>query len=421
MSGGPITILVHDQAGALWTKLDGLVEGLGAPVVLLRTTDPIELGRVLTERRVDVLVAGPGLDSRSGFARLRIIRDELPRLVLVLAMGRLDHHEANLVIPTGAVDLFQPSAEAAEVRRALDRAIALSRAIADPATVADRPAAPATDGGLGHRVITVASASGGSGKTFLATNLAWFLAAEGGRRTAIIDLDLQFGEVSSSLQLRPRYTITDLIQQGDEPASELEAHIEEFFERHESGVSVLAAPRSPAEADVLRPEDIARVIDAARRHYDDVIIDTSPTLSDAVLAAAKRSDELLVVATLDIPSIRNLQVLLDSLEVLGVPTDVAHLLLNKVERDGGIDLGDVAQLFPNGFDASLPYAREAQQALNAGRPVMAHRPDSPIARELAATLARLLPDDRRAAVEARLLAERPRSRWWGRRQEAVAS
>jgi pilus assembly protein CpaE len=268
----------------------------------------------------------------------------------------------------------------------------------------------------------VASASGGCGKTFLATNLAWFLTHKGGRRVCILDLDLQFGEVTAALQLRPRYTITDLIQHGDEPQSELDAHIEEFCDQDETGVWVLAAPRDPTEAAMIQPEDIGRVIDAAARHFDDVIIDTPPMLGDAVLTAFHRSDELFVLATLDIPSVRNMRVFLDTLDRLNVPTDAVRLFLNKAEDDAGMDVRQIDDLFPRGFDGTLPYSRDVQRSLNAGLPVMAHRPDSAISHRLGDATKRLLEPSQRETYEAERVEPRSGGRWWrSRNHEAAAS
>ncbi|MGN6695629.1 MAG: AAA family ATPase [Aquihabitans sp.] len=414
-------VLVHDQRGALWSKVDGAAATMKPKPVVLRSADLGELGRVLTEQHVDVLVAGPGLDNRSGFERLRIIRDELPRLVTVLAVDRIDHHDATTVVRAGAVDMIQATVEQDRLAATISRASSLALRIIDPtpATTEHLPAPPPE---RPQRVITVASASGGCGKTFLATNLAWFLTHKGGRRVCILDLDLQFGEVTAALQLRPRYTITDLIQHGDEPQSELDAHIEEFCDQDETGVWVLAAPRDPTEAAMIQPEDIGRVIDAAARHFDDVIIDTPPMLGDAVLTAFHRSDELFVLATLDIPSVRNMRVFLDTLDRLNVHTDSVRLFLNKAEDDAGMEVRQIDDLFPRGFDGTLPYSRDVQRSLNAGLPVMAHRPDSAISHRLGDATKRLLEPSQRQAYEAERAEPRSGGRWWrGRNHEPAAS
>src|SRR5688500_8910413 len=119
------------------------------------------------------------------------------------------------------------------------------------------------------QVFTTASATGGCGKTFYATNLAYFLAHHTNKRVCIVDLDLQFGEVSTALRLRPKYTVFDALRrdEGDE-RDHLQTHLEEYLTMHETGVWVLPAPKDPAEADGITPPDVTRVIEADRQRFN---------------------------------------------------------------------------------------------------------------------------------------------------------
>lgn len=386
-------VLVYDDEGGLAAAVASVLDHHG-PVEVTGCGESGELIRLLTERRWDVLVAGPGLDDRAGFKRLRIIREELPHLMVVLIAADADALDVQAVARAGVVDLLRQPPTAPELREALDRAIELGRAIAEapePAAPAEAAPAPSRQP-VPHRgrIITVASASGGCGKTFLATNLAWFLARRGGRRVCIVDLDLQFGEVAAALRLHPAATILDLARH-DDPAG-LPAALAESRVVHEAGFSVLAAPGDPTEAATIRPDDISRILEAARASFDDVIVDTPPALTDGVMAAYHRSDELFVMATLDIPSIRNLQVFLATLQRLEVPAETVRLVLNKAESGSGIEAHQLTRLFPQGFAATLPYEREVHRSINAGQPVLATAPDTAIAADLARCLHRLLPD-----------------------------
>ena len=150
-------------------------------------------------------------------------------------------------------------------------------------------------------VFTVASSSGGCGKTFYATNLACYLAAQTGQRVCLVDLDLQFGEVSTALHLRPRFTISDLLSREPVDDDDLDEHVEEYLEEHELGFSVLAAPFSPADADMIAPKDVYKVMGALRRHFDYIVVDTPAQLSEIVLAAFDHSTRVLCMVTLDLP------------------------------------------------------------------------------------------------------------------------
>ena len=95
-----------------------------------------------------------------------------------------------------------------------------------------------------------------------------------GKRVCIVDLDLQFGEVSTALRLRPKYTIFDALQREDTDEADLQAHIEEYTVVHDTGVHVLAAPRDPSEADRISPPDVTRILEAVRNRFDYVLVDT---------------------------------------------------------------------------------------------------------------------------------------------------
>jgi pilus assembly protein CpaE len=348
----------------------------------------------------DVLVAGPSLGTRSGLARLRLIREELPAMSVVLAFSRRPDASLRDIVRTGAVDLLQLPVEDKELAEAVERAIELSGATVAVESVDPAPAvAAAVTGGPGT-VYTISSATGGCGKTFYATNLAFFLTRYTQKRVCIVDLDLQFGEVSTALRLRPKYTIFDALQREDTDEADLQAHIEEYCVQHETGVSVLAAPREPSEADRINPPDVTRILEAVRNTFDYVIVDTPPALAETVLAAFDLSDMLYVMCTLDLPSVRNMSVFLGTLDRLKVPTDNVRLILNKAESDVGIDIEQVTKLFPQGFESVLPYAKEVSRSINLGMPVMAASPTAEISSLMAGGMKLVLPEDVQLRVEA---------------------
>jgi len=351
---------------------------------------------VLTEDGpFDVLVAGQGLATRTGLARLQVIHDEMPTMSSVLAFTDRPDAQLRDIVRSGAIDLLHLPVTDRVLRECLERAIELSR----PATVAPEPlagAGPAMPAATGT-VFTASSATGGCGKTFLATNLAYYLHHHTGAKTCIIDLDLQFGEVSTAMRLRPRFSIADLLAREDPEAPEvdLSGHIEEYMATHETGVMVLPAPRDPSDADRIHPTDVTRVLEAARRRFQYVVVDTPSQLSEVVLAAFDQSDSLYVMATMDLPSVRNMGVFLNTLEKLKIPSDNVRLMLNKAEQDVGIDVDQITKLFPQGFTAVLPYDREVSRSVNVGSPILAFNPGTEVSRRLSVGLSPLLPEEQR--------------------------
>jgi pilus assembly protein CpaE len=282
--------------------------------------------------------------------------------------------------------MLQLPADDSMIRASMERAIGLAERAALMTTAPDvevtTPAVAGAPVARSHgQIVTLASATGGCGKTFLATNLAYLMARVPGQRVCIVDLDLQFGEVSTALHLRPKYTICDALAREEE-SGDLKDCIDDYVVRHESGVAVLAAPRDPSEADRIEPPDVTKVLLAARDNFDIVIVDTPPYLSEVVLAAFDLSSSLYAVATLDLPSVRNMGVFLSTMDRLKIPADNVRLILNKAERDVGIDVEQVKKLFPQGFSAVLPYAKEVSKSINLGLPVVAASPTSEISRRI---------------------------------------
>ena len=352
-----------------------------------------------------VLFAGPSLASRSGLRRLAALHEDCPATSIVLAFS--DRPDASLreIVQAGADDILRLPFDSDDLVIALERALDIGgRRLAGvtpktPPGVIPLPVTPAAP--TQARVFTVSSATGGCGKTFMATNMALFLARHTGKRVVLVDLDLQFGEVSTALRLRPNYTIYDALHRDDDDF-DFGEHLEEFLVHHEGGFQVLAAPKDPAEADRIGPADVTRILDVLRSHCDYLVVDTPAALTEVVLAAFDVSQHLFSLATVDLPSVRNLGVFLQTLDKLRIPSDNISLILNKAERDVGLDIGQITRLFPQGFKAILPYAREVSRSINMGMPVLASDPTAEVSRKLAACLLEYLPDAERAKANAGL-------------------
>lgn len=338
---------------------------------------------------IDVVVAGPGTGTQPGFARLQTLRRQFPAMSVVLAFSERPRSSLRDIVRAGAVDLLKLPVNDEALAGALQRAVDMS---VENASTGNQPlngqaSRPQEVGS----VFTVASASGGAGKTFYATNLAYFLQSHGEGRVCLVDLDLQFGEVSSALRLRPRYTLADVVDRDEGEDDELARQIEEYITVHDSGVHVLAAPKDPAEEERVDAGDVRAVLEALRCRFEYVVVDTPPVLNEAVISALELSDQVHVLVTLDVPSLRNMSAFLKTLDQLDVPGDAIRLVLNKAERDLGVEVDQLVKLYPQGFFVELPYVREVTKSLNLGTPMLALNPGSVVSRKLEASLASLVP------------------------------
>ncbi len=390
-------ILVLDRGNELLRQVTEIAGELRPRPEVVSCERVGTVGETLTDDGpFDVLIAGPSLGTKAGLSRLQIIHDELPAMSVVLAFSNRPDAQLRDIIRAGAIDLLQLPVTERVLRDALERAIEVGHQRPKLTSVAphDQAVAPARQG----TVFTVGSATGGCGKTFFATNLAYFLHHHTGRSVCIVDLDLQFGEVSTSLRLRPRYTIFDVLQREEAEEGDLPSHLEDYLVTHDTGVQILAAPKDPSDADRIHPPDVTKIIEMLREKFDYVIVDTPSALTEIVLAAFDLSDHLYVMATLDLPSVRNMGVFLNTLEKLKMPAENVQLILNKAERDVGLDIDQVTRLFPQGFQAVLPYAREVSKSVNVGTPILAFSPGSEVSSRIQTGLAPILPDDARFRI-----------------------
>lgn len=366
--------------------------GAGAEGSVTHVPDLAEL--VEDDAHYDVVVAGPPCGTRLGLGALAAYHERAPRTSILLAFDRPHVHTRDIVW-VGADALVEPDApEAVEV--AVQRSLTLARGrVTDVAAELARREAP-----LG-RTFTVCSATGGCGKTFYATNLAFFLAQWTGARVALVDLDLQFGEVTAAMRLKVKHTISDALAAASDEGDGLAAHLDELVTHHESGVDVLPAPRRPDEADRITPAEIGQVVEVLQGAYDYVVVDTPTGLGEGVLAAMDRSERLFLLATLDVPSVRNLRLFVDTLGRLEISDESVSLVLNKAQKGNGIEPAEVERIFGRGFQAVLPYAPEVPKSVSEGQPVLASSPEAEISQLLAGGVAELLPEDARAAFDAR--------------------
>ncbi|PKW27168.1 AAA family ATPase [Phycicoccus duodecadis] len=226
------------------------------------------------------------------------------------------------------------------------------------------------------RVVTVFSAKGGVGKTTLSTNTAVHL-AHSGLRTLLVDLDLSFGDVAISLQLVPTQSVYDAVS--------MSGHLDEDALRsivvthEESGLDVLCAPNDPGDADRIPVPTVTELLKIARRYYDYVIVDTPPSFTEHVLAAIDISDSLVLIATLDIPAVKNLRVAIDTLDMIGSPKDARIIVLNRADAKVGLRPEDVEAAIKTPIAVNIPNSLTVPASVNRGVAIVLDEPKAAVA------------------------------------------
>jgi pilus assembly protein CpaE len=313
-----------------------------------------ESWRTLQETSPDLLVvACSGYSDRALYFIDSAVKQQPDRPIVVLTTGSPNGF-VRRVFETGADDILTLPEAPERISFALEKAIARRRGAAIASGIA-----------LGS-MICILGPKGGTGKTLVATNLAVELANEG-HKVALVDLDLQFGDIGLALGLRPDKTIYDLARSA---GSIDEDKLDAYLVRHSSGARVLLAPTRPDHASAVTVDFLRDVFANLRAMHDYVIIDTPPGFTPEVIAAIDSSSNVCMVGMLDSLSLKNTKLGLETLELMGYDPTRVSLLLNRADTRVGITHEDVAAIIGRMPDVFVPSDRQIPISVNDGTPIV---------------------------------------------------
>jgi pilus assembly protein CpaE len=326
-----------------------------------------ESWQTLQETQTDLLiVACAGYSDRALYLIEGAIKQRPGRPVVVLTQESPNGF-LRRVFEVGADDVVTLPETPENLRFTLQKALARKLGSTTVGSLATAP------------LVAVLGPKGGTGKTLTATNLAVSLATQG-RRVALVDLDLQFGDVALSLGLAPESTIHDLAKAGGSIDAE---KLEGFLVSHASGVRVLLAPTRPDHASTITVEFLREVYAALRSTYDYVVVDTPPGFTPEVIATIDGSSDVVIVGMLDSLSLKNTKLGLETLELMGYDPEHIRLVLNRAGSKVGITADDVRTIVGRDPDVMIPSDREIPRALNEGQPIVVAKGDSDAAHAFA--------------------------------------
>jgi pilus assembly protein CpaE len=309
-----------------------------------------------------VVLLGPHVELQEALSLADSMRLSRPSTSVVLARHLVDAEVLREAMQAGVRDVVTVD-DTAAIEAAIERAYELYLALRGP-------------GGAIHsgRVVTIFSPKGGVGKTTMAVNLALALADKGARKVCLVDLDLAFGDVAITLQLFPTHTIEHAIGSEDSLDASL---LESLVTRHPDSLMVLAAPSHPDVRDRVSATLVSRTLRELRELFDFVVVDTAPAFDEQTLTALDETDECVVVATLDVPTLKNVKVALETLEMLNIARGHRHLLLNRADDAVGLGPDKVESILGMGVTAQVATSMDIAAGTNSGRPIMASQPQHP--------------------------------------------
>lgn len=216
------------------------------------------------------------------------------------------------------------------------------------------------------QIITIFGTKGGVGKSTVATNIATSLAKKTNEKVVILDLDLEFGDVSVMMNIYPKRTIVDLINE----IQNLEGQVlDEYLTEHPSGVKILPAPLSPEHREYITASNIEKILKVLLEDYKYIVIDMAPSFEGINLAALDMADKILFVTTLDLPTIKNVKAGLHVMKSLKYDECKISLILNRYHRQFGISPKDLEKTTGKKILKIIPEDNiTVIQAVNQGKP-----------------------------------------------------
>ncbi len=313
------------------------------------------------------VILGPSVDLSAAVALADGLRVSKPALGVVLVRRRIDTTVLAEALRAGMREVVEDR-DLTGLNEAVARVYALHTALT--------AGSEELQGSSAHgKLITVFSAKGGVGKTTLSTNLATCFATHLKKSTCIVDLDLAFGDVSIVLQLFPVHTIADAagMDRKLDPSA-----VEALLTDHPSGLKALAAPVQPEAKDRINGEMVGKLLRILKQMFEVVVVDSPPAFDEVVLQAFDESDLILLLGTLDVPSLKSLKISAETLSLLNHPKEHWRLVLNRADMKVGLTPQEVEKTLNLPIAAQIPQSNDVPTSINQGKPIVLESPKHPV-------------------------------------------
>ncbi len=365
----------------------------------------------------DIVLTDVNMPIMDGIQLTERLAEELPSSPVIIMSVQGERDYLRRAMQAGAreylVKPFSHDELVAAIRRVYDLEQKKGTFLARTATPAPAMAQPASSAPAD--VVAVFSGKGGVGKTLLATNLAVALAADTGSRVALVDLDLQFGDVGVMLNLDHSRSITDVVDAGENLDREI---LTEVLATGPNGIRVLLAPISPELADLVSADTIRRVMSELRREFDYVVVDMSSHLADFNLEVIEMATKVLVVTALTIPAIKDAKLSLKMLESLNIDPSSILLVVNRCDSHSDFNREAIEQNLGQAVAVQLPFdPRSVGESVTRGSPFVVLAPETDVSRAVSELVGIIAPEQPGALVAAGGGVDKKRKRGLFGRQE----
>lgn len=333
-----------------------------------------EASQTIESGDVRLLLIGPSYATDEQMEEIRNLHNQDPALVLMLVAEEVTADLLRKGMRAGVSDVIESPLDEEKIEAAIEQ---FAHDVLKRKTTTGTP--EVSRSGEDGQIITIMSAKGGSGKTVLATNLALLLTRVPDAKVALVDADLQFGDVCLVLQLEPRFTMVNAAHELHQLDGEL---LDSLLTEHPTGLKVLAAPLEPAFADDITTAGLMQMLDLLRDNFDYVVVDTASLLDELILSLIEKSDHVMMLVDMDLPSVKNAKLALETLRLLKFSTSNVQLVMNRSNSKSKLDNKEIEGALKMEIAAAIPSDAIVAASVNEGRPVVETDPKSKVAKGL---------------------------------------
>jgi pilus assembly protein CpaE len=350
------------------------------------------------DRHTDLLVLSPAIADTDALSIADFINRKSPTTAVVLVRDGSPNGLLPMAMRAGIRDVVNASSGAEELQEALERAIKWSASLKAASGTVSEP-------GVSGKIYSVFSSKGGTGKTFLACNLAVAIAEKTGQETALVDLDVDMGDVFSYFGTEASRPLHDLVAVGEDADVD---SLKSAATKLGDNLWAFGAPHDPTAASISG-DSITKVLKAIQRSFPYTVIDATADYSDLALSSFDNSTEVLLISALDVVGVKHLGKAIETLMSIGVPEERLRIILNRADSKVSLTPEDVERVMNIKVDDLLPSSRLVPLSLNIGRPVFLEEPKSEVARAIGSLADKLIGDDPIANAD-----QKPKRRRFGR-------
>lgn len=374
MMKNKIRIIIIDDIAETRENIKRLIS-LEEDLVVIGEAGNAESGiDVALDLKPDIILMDINLPGMDGLKAAELLTLELPASAIIMISVQEEQYYMKQAMAAGAREFLMKPFTGEDLMNAVRRVYKIEKKRRNY----HQPVQEEVKEG---QVLTIFSGKGGVGKTTISVNLAIALAQQIEDRVVVIDLDLQFGDVALMMDLNPDLSIVDLAREVDD--IDEENGLGGYLTVHESGVDILAAPSRPEEAEMIQAKNLGKIIQALRKKYQYVIIDTKPAFHDINLVAMDLSDRILLITALELATVKNNQWSLQVMEQLGYQNDKIHVVLNRYDSQYGLSMKDLERTLHLSIKSKIPSdGSTVVRALNTGEPFVLNNPKASITKAI---------------------------------------